>query len=181
MTVYFLIDLQTAPIGVRRTLELRPGAVDEGGIGDVVHLRPGASAWEALQALIAGPTEMEKKAGITSVIPADTRILSFSLKIGGAGRCSDAFVNLAGLPPANMVGAPSTVRATTQVTRTLVGLLDICRVWLHVDDQPWDLADIRGNIVDRPHDYDQLLGFFQICTAKPGTEAVPGDCFTALP
>jgi hypothetical protein len=38
-----------------------------------------------------------------------------------------------------------------------------------------------GGIIDRPIDYQTLLGFYGICAAKPGTEAVPGDCFTALP
>ena len=38
-----------------------------------------------------------------------------------------------------------------------------------------------GGISDRPHDYDTMLGWSHVCTGKPGTEAVPGDCFSALP
>jgi len=69
----------------------------------------------------------------------------------------------------------------TQVARTLIGLNDIERVWLRVDGRAWGLWDLEGNTRDDAIDYDRLRGFFRICAAKRGTEAVPGDCFTALP
>ena len=69
----------------------------------------------------------------------------------------------------------------TQVARTLIGLNDIERVWLRVDGRAWGLWDLEGNIRDDAIDYDRLRGFFHVCAAKRGTEAVPGDCFTALP
>ncbi len=69
----------------------------------------------------------------------------------------------------------------TQVARTLIGLNDIERVRLRVDGRAWALWDLQGNVRDDPIDYERLRGFFHICTAARGTEAVPGDCFTALP
>jgi len=69
----------------------------------------------------------------------------------------------------------------TQIARTLIGLSDIERVRLRVDGRAWGLWDMQGNVRDDPIDYDRLRGFFDICAATPGTEAVPGNCFSALP
>ena len=163
-TVYFLVDGRTAPLGVRRELTIRPGV---------------PRARLALEALLAGPTADERDAGLATAIPADARIRSFRTEMSPTG--SDAFVDLSGLPPADGSGPLLKVRVMTQVARTLIGLSDVARVWLRADGRVWGLWDQQGNIRDDPIDYDRLRGFFHICAAKPGTEAVPGDCFTALP
>ena len=163
-TVYFLVDERTAPLGVRRELSLRPGV---------------PRARLALELLLAGPTAAERAAGLATAIPASAGIRSVRIEPHATG--SDAYVDLSGLPPADDAGALLKVRVMTQVARTVIGLSDIGRVWLRADGRAWGLWDLEGNIRDDPIDYDLLRGFFHICAAKPGTEAVPGDCFTALP
>jgi hypothetical protein len=163
-TVYFLVDGRTAPLGVRRDLALRPGV---------------PRARLALELLLAGPTEAERAAGLATAIPANARIRSFRTEQRATG--SDAFVDFSGLPPADDTSPLLKVRVMTQVARTLIGLSDVGRVWLRADGRAWGLWDHEGNIRNDPIDYDRLRGFFHICAAKPGTEAVPGDCFTALP
>ena len=162
-TVYFLTDDRTAPLGVRRELSRRPNVT---------------TARLALEELVAGPTAAERRHGLTTAIPAETRIRS--LRIERRAQGSEAFVNLSGLPSPDETAAPRKVRVMTQVARTLIGLNDIERVWLRVDGRAWGLWDLEGNTRDDAIDYDRLRGFFQICAAKRGTEAVPGDCFTAL-
>jgi hypothetical protein len=163
-TVYFLVDERTAPLGVRRTLSPRRGV---------------PRARLALEALLAGPTAAEQAAGLETALPANARIRSFNIEMRPTG--SDAFVDLSGLPAADNAGALLKVRVMTQIARTLIGLSDVGRVWLRADGRAWGLWDHEGNIRNDPIDYDRLRGFFHICAAKPGTEAVPGDCFTALP
>jgi hypothetical protein len=163
-TIYFLADGGTAPLGVRRELSLRPGV---------------PRARLALEQLLAGPTAAEQAAGLTTALPATARVRSLRIERRATG--SDALVDLSGLPAADDAGALLKVRVMTQVARTLIGLSDIERVWLRADGRAWGLWDLEGNIRDDPIDYDRLRGFFHICAAKPGTEAVPGDCFTALP
>lgn len=163
-TVYFLTEDRTAPLGVRRKLTRRPQVT---------------TARLALEKLIAGPTAAERREGIATAIPAETKIRSLTIEIRAKG--SPAFVDLSGLPSADESDALLKVRVMTQVARTLIGLSDIDRVRLRVDGCAWGLWDMKGNIRDDPIDYDRLRGFLHICAAKPGTEAVPGDCFTALP
>jgi spore germination protein GerM len=163
-TIYFLVDGRTAPLGVRR--ELRR-----------VGYEPLARI--ALEQLLAGPTADERAAGLATAITAGARIRSFRIESRRGG--SDAFVDLSGLPPANDADALIKVRVMTQVARSLIGLSDVARVWLRVDGRAWGLWDFEGNVRDDPIDYERLRGFSHICVAKPGTEAVPGDCFTALP
>ena len=161
-SVYFLVEHGTAAIGVRRTI--RPQ-------------REAARA--ALQALLAGPTAAEAHQGITSAIPEGARIRSFSVRQGA--HTSDAFVDLAGLPPARQANAVTKARVITQITRSLVGLSDIGRVWLRGNGSPWGFWDTSGRIEDVPHTYQELIGFYQLCSSASGTETGSGDCFTALP
>lgn len=163
-TVYLLTEDRTAPLGVRRDLTRRPRVT---------------TALLALEKLIAGPTAAERRRGFTTAIPAETKIRSLTIGIRATG--SQAFVDLSGLPSAEESDALLKVRVMTQIARTLIGLSDIERVRLRVDGRAWGLWDMQGNVRDDPIDYDRLRGFFHICAAKPGTEAVPGDCFTALP
>jgi spore germination protein GerM len=163
-TIYFLTDEGTAPLGVRRAVRGRPGAL---------------TARLALEQLLAGPTADEGAAGVTTALPEAARIRSLRVELRATG--SDAFVDLSGLPNADDADAVLKVRVMTQVARTLIGLSDVARVWLRADGRAWGLWDQQGNIRDDPIDYERLRGFFHICTAEPGTEAVPGDCFTALP
>ncbi len=161
-TVYFLADNGTVPLGVRRDLMRRPNV-------PTVRL--------ALEELLAGPTAAERGNGLDTAIPAETKIRS--LRIEPRAKGTEAYVDLSGLPAA--ADAVSKARVMTQVARTLIGLNDIERVRLRVDGRAWALWDLQGNVRDDPIDYERLRGFFHICTAARGTEAMPGDCFTALP
>ncbi|HEX6506033.1 MAG TPA: GerMN domain-containing protein [Chloroflexota bacterium] len=160
-TIYFLTDNGTAPIGVRRTV-IREGEK--------------SLAEAALNALLAGPSPTESNEGIGSAIPSGVTLRSFSTR--GFGE-TEAVVDLSGLPES--ANGVDRVRMITEVTRTLVGVSGLQRVWLHDDGHPWGLWDTHGGMPDRPHDYGELLGFYRVCASKPGTETVEGDCFTALP
>jgi hypothetical protein len=157
-TIYFLTDGATAPIGVRRTIA-----------------RKSPYARQALEALLVGPTAAEREEGITSAIPPGTELLSLRFEVRGG----EATVDLSGLPAD--AGTLTRVRAISQITRTLVGLSGIQQVWLRADGKPFGLWMMDGSIENVAYGYDDMLAFFHICTAKPGTEAVPGDCFSALP
>lgn len=163
-TVYFLTKDRTAPLGVRRNLTRRPQVT---------------TARLALEKLIAGPTAAERRRGLATAIPAGTTIRSMTIEL--RARRSQALVDLSGLPSAEESDSVLRVRVMTQVARTLIGLSDIERVRLRVDGRAWGLWDMEGNVSDGAIDYDRLRGFFHICAARPGTETVPGDCFTALP
>lgn len=169
-TVYFLADAGTAPIGVRRTIPKRS-----------------PQALQALKALLAGPSQKERAAGITSAIPPSARLLSLSLHDRGG---TEAIVNLTGLPP--VVGVPpakiasvvTRIRVITQIARTLIGLSGIERIRLRVQRRPWDQPTHEGRIVDAPTGYSRLLGWSRVCAGQRTAEerALGLDrCFSALP
>jgi spore germination protein GerM len=162
-TLYFLTDGGSAPLGVRRTVSRVDGTFARG----------------ALEALLAGPTAGEKQEGLSTAIPSNVSIRSFTIESLPKG--SDANVDLHGLPPAQRTDAGLKVRVFTEITRTLVGLSDVARVWIRADGRPWGLWNKQGQVVDVPHDYRELLGFYQVCGSAPGTEATPTGCFSALP
>jgi hypothetical protein len=160
-TIYLLVDDGRAPLGVRRTVEL-----PEPAQGSRVHA--------AVTALLAGPTPEESAAGLTTAIPAETRLHSLTFQDQGAS----AIIDLAGLPAD--AGPVSKVRIITQVARTVIGVSDVHRAWPRSDGEPWDLWRHDGTVVDRAIDYGVFVGW-DVCEAKPGTEDEPGECFTAVP
>jgi spore germination protein GerM len=157
-TIYFLTDAGTAPIGVRRTIRAKS-----------------PYAREALTALLAGPTAEEAENGITTVIPEGTRLLSMTYERHGA----DETVDLLGLP---LAGADvlRQHRIITQITRTLIGVSGIERVWLLNEGRPWGLSLRNGTIDNGPFDYRDLVGW-DVGRGCPGTETVTCDRFTAVP
>lgn len=157
-TLYFLTADRAAPLGVRRSI-----------------LRRSPYAREALEALLAGPTELERQRGVATAIPPGTTLLSLRIE-----DLTAAVADLSGLTRSEMDGV-ARVRVITQITRTLVGLSGIERVSLRNDGRRWGLWRMDGGVSDGPYDYEALLGFTGVCTSRPGTEAVAGDCFAALP
>ncbi len=156
-TIYFLTNDGSAPIGVRRTIK-----------------RKSPYAREALTALLAGPTREEERKGITSAIPKGTRLLSMTYKGDGA----DETLNLAGLPQnANVM---QKARIITQMTRTVIGVSGIERIWLRDGGRPWGLGLRDGRVYAGPWGYDQLVGL-DVGAGCPGTETVECDHFKALP
>jgi hypothetical protein len=163
-TLCFLTDDGHAPLGVRRSVELVPPA-------------EGSRVRGAVLALLEGPTPSEQAAGITTAVPKGVTLRSLSFRgRGGTG----AVIELAGLPPVKGTDPLTRVRVITQVARTVIGVSSIERIWLRSEGEPWDLGLIDGGSVDTPTDYGRLLGF-RVGAAKPGTEAVTGDYFKALP
>jgi spore germination protein GerM len=160
-TIYFLVDDGRAPLGVRRTVELTEPP-------------QGSRVRAAVAALFAGPTPEESAEGLTTAIPAGTHLRSLTFRDQGAS----AIVDLTDLPAD--AGPVSRVRVITQVARTVIGVSDVHRVWLRSQGEPWDLPRHDGSVVDRAIDYGVLVGW-DVCEAKPGTEDVPGECFTAVP
>jgi spore germination protein GerM len=137
-TVYFLTDDGTAPIGVRRAIAKRHPWVRE-----------------ALYALLAGPSDAERKAGITTALPEGARLISVSPRgPGDAG----VVVDLSGL--AGVYDAADRVRIITQVVRTLIGVSRVERVWLRSDGRVWGLTSHEGEMSDMTYDYDTLAGFW---------------------
>jgi spore germination protein GerM len=157
-TVYFLTADRTALQGVRRSIPRRS-----------------PYALQALNALVAGPTDEERKQGLATAIPAEAKLVSFRIRAH-----TDAVVNLSGLPITGANGVER-VRIIAQLTRSLVGLSGIARVWIRNDGEPWGLWSMRGGVENRPYDYDDMVAFYNVCSSKPGTETVPGECFSALP
>lgn len=152
--VYFLTSDRFASAAVQRQLA-----------GDVSRPR------EVLRSLLDGPTQEEANRGIKSALPTNARLLSLRLDRGSA------FVDLASLP--TNANGPERVRIITQITRSLIGLPEIDRVWLRSGGKPWGLWHMSGGIADVAYDEDDLLGFDRVCAARPGTETVEGDCFSA--
>lgn len=167
-TVYFLADHGAAPIGVRRTIQ-----------------RKSPHGHEALEALLAGPTNAERKRGLTTALPRGVRLLS--LVLSGRGSTS-AVVNLTGLPPAQgRRGEEATLgmrlRVITQIARTLIGVSGIEHVELRVDGKPWDLWTMDGRILRTATDYDRLSGWTRVCGGRSAEERELrlSRCFSALP
>ena len=163
VTLYFLTDGGTAPLGVRTSVR-RPGTTPLARV--------------ALAKLLRGPAAAGAPRLATAIPPGAT-IRSFTIRRRANG--SVATIDLVGLPSLEGIGAPVIARVGTQVARTVIGLSDVRQVRLRANGRPWAFWSMGGGVLDRPWDYSLLLGLQGICTARPGTEAVPGDCFTALP
>ncbi len=151
-TLYFLTADRQAPQQVRRAL-------------------PPSSA-DVLRALFAGPTAGEARAGVRTAIPRNA-LLGFRVEAGG-----EAVVELSGL--ASMDDGVERVRVITQIARTLLGLSGIEGVRLRNDGEPWGLWLLSGGVADYLWDNTDLDDLI-VGAPVPGTEAVPGDHFTAVP
>ena len=148
-TLYFLTSDQSAPIGVRRSLE-----------------RTSPFAIQAMRALLAGRTQAEKERGLRSAIPDGTRLVALRIVPNGL-----AVVNLTGLP-AN--GSPvDRVRVITQIARSLIGLSGIQQVRLRNDGKPWGLWLMSGGTADTAYGYRELLGFTGVGGAGGSFAALP--------
>jgi spore germination protein GerM len=143
ITVYFLTDGQTAPLGVRRTV-VRRGFT--------------AAARLALRQLLAGPSARERRDGLTTAIPAGAKIRSFSILQQPKG--SSATVDLTGLPSLEKVNGMTIARIGTQIARTIIGLSDVTRVRIESNGRPWNFSLMRGGISMRLWDYSLLVGLW---------------------
>lgn len=151
VTVYFLTDGESAPLGVRRT---------------VWRLRSVPVARAALQELLAGPSGRDRREGLTSAIPTGVTIRSFS--IAQKPRGSTATIDLAGLPSLSHVSGTTIAQIGTQIARTLIGLSDIRRVRIESSGRTWNFWLMSGGVATRPWDYRLLVGLW-----VGGFKAVP--------
>jgi spore germination protein GerM len=159
-TVYVLIDDGAAPVGVRRTIRTKS-----------------PYAREALAALLAGPSDAERAAGVTTAIPSSARLLSLSFRATTARGGTEAVADLSGLT--GVTDAIRTARVITQVARTLIGHSDIDRVTFRSHGRPWGNLLMDGSVDDGPFDYRRLD--FDIGYGCAGTEIVVCDRFDGLP
>jgi spore germination protein GerM len=164
VTLSFLAEDGTIVLGVRR---------------DIVERTPppwGSVAGGALEALLAGPTAEEAANGLTTAIPAGTRLISLrSRGEGGTG----AVVNLSGLDGVD--DGIDRARVITQIVRTLVGISysSVERVWLRENGEPWGMYLMDGGVDDGPYDYSNIS--FYLGASCAGTETVVCDRFDGLP
>jgi spore germination protein GerM len=143
VTVYFLADRQSAPLGVRRTVVRR-------GSAPLARL--------ALEQLLVGPNGRDRHEGLTSAIPAGTNIRSFSIRQRPRG--STATLDLAGLPPLSHVSGVTIARIGTQIARTVIGLSDVSRVRIESNGHPWNFWLMSGGVSNRAWDYQLLVGLW---------------------
>ena len=128
---------------------------------------PAATPYSALQALLAGPTANERSLGITSVIPAGTRLLGAEVK-GNE-------ITLDMTHEFESGGGTFAVRmALAQVVYTVTQFPGITAVRFRIDGEPRDMLSGEGIMVDpaTPEQYrdDVLPG---ILLQSP----VPGDAY----
>lgn len=143
VSLYFLTDGQTAALAVRRMVVRR-------GFAPLARI--------ALQQLLAGPSAGERRQGLTSAIPAVTKMQSFSIEQGTHG--STATVDLAGLPSLANVSDVTIARIGTQIARTLIGLSDVTRIRIESNRRPWNFRLISGGVSTRAWDYQLLVGLW---------------------
>jgi spore germination protein GerM len=143
VSLYFLTDGQTAALAVRRTV-VRHGSVPLARI--------------ALQQLLAGPDVRDRRNGLTSAIPAGTKIRSFSIAQKAHG--STATLDLSGLPPLANVNGVTIARIGTQIARTIIGLSDVARVRIESNGRPWNFWLMSGGVSTRLWDYQLLVGLW---------------------
>jgi spore germination protein GerM len=147
VTLYFLTDDGSAPLGVRRTV-VRTGYTPV--------------ARKALEALIAGPTEAERDAGLSSAIRPSVRIRSFAIPFSRHRLGETATVDFTGLP------RQADDRIGTQIARTLIGVSDIARVRILANGKPWGFPSMSGGTIVPTWDYRFLLGIW-----VDGFKAIP--------
>jgi spore germination protein GerM len=138
VTLYFLTDGGSAPLGVRRTV-VRTGTTPLARL--------------ALEALITGPTASERQEGFTTAIRSSVRIRSLHISLRRRGG-QTAVVDLSGLP------RTADVRVGTEVARTLIGVSDIARVRIRADGKPWGFPSTRGGTIVPTWNYSFLLGIW---------------------
>jgi spore germination protein GerM len=143
VTVYFLADGQTAPLGVRRSV-VRPGFVPLARV--------------ALEQLLAGPNAVDRREGLRSAVPGGARIRSFTISRWHLG--STATVDLAGLPPLSSVSGVTIARVGTQIARTIIGLSDVKRVRIESNGRPWNFWLMSGGVSTRAWDYQLFSGLW---------------------
>ena len=116
----------------------------------------------AMQALLAGPTRLERRHGVGTVIPAGTALLGLTLSRG------TATVDLSSAYQSGGGTLSMTVRLA-QVVYTLTQFSTVKRVDFALDGRPVTVFSNEGIVLDKPQtrsDYESVLPV--IAVASPG-------------
>ncbi|MEN9644532.1 MAG: hypothetical protein RL238_1201 [Actinomycetota bacterium] len=100
--------------------------------------------WEptaVVQALLAGPTEAERAAGVTSLVPEGTEVHGVTIDGNAATVDLSAEFESGG-------GSLAVLLAVAQVTFTLTQLPDVDEVWFRIDGEPREMLTGEGVMVD---------------------------------
>jgi hypothetical protein len=122
-------------------------------------------ATAAVEALLAGPTAAERSSGITSAVPARTRLLGISIHSGVAT------VDLTSEYQSGR-GSLSMQTRLGQVVYTLTQFPTVQKVRFRLDGTPVNVFSSEGVVLDHPvgrSDYADLLPAIEV--AKPGEGA----------
>lgn len=117
------------------------------------HVVGEAVAADALRAMFLGPTPQEAARGMTSDVPAQTRLISLDLK------GSVATVDLSS--QFSSVGGSEQVLAVAQIVYTLTASKYIDSVRFSINGKVIEVPDGTGSLSDAPHhrnDYKSLAG-----------------------
>lgn len=109
----------------------------------------GGPAAQAVRALVEGPTDAEREAGISSAVPEDTELLGITIEDGRA------VVDLSG-DFEQGGGSLSMFARLAQLTATLTSFDTVDGVELRLDGEPVDVFSGEGILLDDPM---TLLGF----------------------
>lgn len=110
-------------------------------------------ATAAVEALLAGPTQAERASGLTSAVPAGTKLLGISIKNGVATVDLTSRYQSGG-------GSLSMKARLAQVVYTLTQFPTVRAVLFHLDGKPVDVFSGEGIVLDHPvgrKDYEDLL------------------------
>jgi Immunoglobulin-like domain of bacterial spore germination/Sporulation and spore germination len=129
-------------------------------------------ATAALRALLKDPSPGERAAGLSSAIPAGTKLRSLALSQG------IATVNLSQAPDPSSSGDTIGMPGTAELAYTLTRFSTISGVRIEVDGRPWLAADDSGpsRITYRRADFRSLEP--AIFVEAPGVGAALGSPFT---
>jgi sporulation and spore germination protein/immunoglobulin-like protein involved in spore germination len=121
-----------------------------------------AVATAAMSALLAGPTAVERRHGVVSIVPRGTKLLGITIDHG------TATVDLSS-EYASGGGSLSMTLRLAQVVYTVTQFPTVKRVAFELDGKPVTVFSGEGIVLDRPqtrHDYEQALPV--IAVAQPG-------------
>lgn len=106
----------------------------------------------AIEALLAGPTSAERAAGLTSAIPAGTKLLGLTIRDGLATVDFDAAFQSGG-------GSLSMNERVAQVVHTLTRFPTVQKVAFRIDGKPVAAIGGEGVVVDPPVDRNDFEAY----------------------
>ena len=125
-----------------------------------------AVARAALEALLAGPSDVETAAGVSTAIPEGTQLLDVSIEEGVATVDLSSEFESGG-------GSLSTMMRLAQVVYTLTQFPTVEGVDFELDGEPVDVFSGEGIVLDHPQtraDYEDMLPAITVATPGIGAQ-----------